>query len=185
MRAFIVKLLGGVGAIVEWFTMILTALLVVLVSTNVFARYVLKVGLLWAEELSRLTFVWVVFLGAYLALRRRAHLAITIVTDRLPWRAQRVVSIVGTLLTIGFLVVLIWGGWRLVMQTLQFGRITPMLGVSAAWGYLSVPTAALLMLLEIIRKLFANETLGEPTPVDEPLQGRPDATRKADSNPMA
>lgn len=164
MRATIAGTLHGIGTLVEWITVILTATLVVLVSTNVFARYVLEIGLLWAEELSRLTFVWTVFLGAYLALRRNSHLSITFVTDRLPLRARQLIIAAGTLLTLIFLGVLMWGGLRLVLQTLQFGRVTPILGISAAWGYLSVPLAALLMLLETLRRIISGELFLEEQP---------------------
>jgi TRAP-type transport system small permease protein len=49
------------------------ALIVVLVFSNVVGRYGFGSGFAGAEEVSRLLFVWLVFLGAILALRRRAH----------------------------------------------------------------------------------------------------------------
>src|SRR5512145_795147 len=77
----------AVGHAVEAVTWLLTGALVLLVSANVFARYALAIGWLWAEEVSRLIFVWVVFLGAYVALRHKQHMAIDLVAARLPRRA--------------------------------------------------------------------------------------------------
>ncbi|BAS27921.1 TRAP transporter small permease [Limnochorda pilosa] len=135
----------------------LTGLLVAVVSANVFARYVLQSGMLWAEEVSRIAFVWVVFLGAFVALTRNGHLSITFVTDRLPARYVGLWRVGGSLLTAVFLGVMAYNGALLVQQTLGFGRTTPILGISAAWGYLSVPVSCLLMLLKIIQLLLTDQ----------------------------
>lgn len=141
--------------IVEQITMALTGLLVVIVTVNVFARYVLQIGLIWAEEVTILLFVWVVFLGSYAAYRRRAHLAITFVVDRLPKLSQKAATIIATLLIITFLCVMVISGGDLVKRTFAFGRVTAMLGISAAWGYLAVPVAGCLFLLETVIQMFS------------------------------
>lgn len=138
----------------QWVAIGLTAVLVLVVSANVFARYLLLSGLLWAEEISRITFVWVVFLGAYVALTRGGHLAIQLVTDRLPRRLQRPVRIASAALMLLFLGVVAWNGAVLVARTVAFARVTPILGISAAWGYAAVPVAAGLMFLHVLRMLF-------------------------------
>ena len=144
----------AIAAGVEWLTRILTGLLVVTVVVNVFARYVLQVGLIWAEEVTILLFVWIVFLGAYAAYRRRAHLAITFVVDRLPTSTQRIAGAAATLLTLLFLGVVVWAGFDLVERTFAYGRVTAMLGISAAWGYLAVPAAGCLIAAETLRQVW-------------------------------
>jgi TRAP-type C4-dicarboxylate transport system permease small subunit len=126
-------------------------MLVILVSANVFARYVLQIGILWAEELGRLAFVWVVFLGAYVALCRKGHMALEVGVQSLPPAAQRPVLVLSRVLVLIFLAVVVWSGARLVGATIGYGRTLPMLGISAAWGYLSVPLAAGLMFFEVLR----------------------------------
>lgn len=145
------------AGLIESLTVVLAAVLVVVVTGSVVARYALQIGLLWAEEVSRLAFVWVVFLGSYLALRRRAHLSITVLVDRLPTRARQAVRVVGTLLVLVFIGVIVGYGTLLVLQTWQFGRVTAMLGISAAWGYLAVPVAGVLMFIEVVRQFFEPE----------------------------
>ena len=161
MRVTVAEAINRLGTVVEWLVILLTGALVLIVSANVFMRYVLEVGLLWAEEVSRLTFVWLVFLGAFTALRRRAHLALTFVYDRFSSRLQVIVKYAGALLVLLFLGVLVWHGMALVLQTLRFGRVTPILGISAAWGYLSVPVGAFLMFLEMVRQLLIGEGIPE------------------------
>lgn len=156
-RGYMSRALQWLDTVVEWLTVLLTACLVVIVSTNVFARYVLRSGLLWAEEASRLIFVWVVFLGAYVALNRGAHLSVTFVTDRLPPREQRVVRTTGLIMVMVFLGIVMWHGTVLVLRTFEFGRVTPILGLSAAWGYLSVPLTMALMLQRLLRELITGQ----------------------------
>jgi TRAP-type C4-dicarboxylate transport system permease small subunit len=171
MRTTINRTVKGLGALVEWLTAALITTLVIVVSANVVARYFLQVSLLWAEEVSRLAFVWVVFLGATIALRRRTHLAISFVTDRLPLPAREAVYTLVMLLTLAFLGAIGWGGIDLVRQTIEFGRLTPILGISAAWGYLAVPVAALLMFLETLRALVMREHLEVEKPETAQAQG--------------
>lgn len=55
-------------SIVANFEELLSGLLLILMSlttiSNVLARYLFNYPLAWAEEFSRYTFIWVVFLGA-------------------------------------------------------------------------------------------------------------------------
>lgn len=148
---------GHLRRAIETATWVLMGLLVVMVVANVFARYVLEIGILWAEELSRLAFVWVVFLGSYVALCRKGHMAMEVGVQQLPVPAQRPVLIASRYLVLIFLAALVFAGAKLVTTTVGFGRQSPILGISAAWGYLSVPVSAALMFLEVLRELIAGD----------------------------
>jgi TRAP-type C4-dicarboxylate transport system permease small subunit len=62
--------------------------MVVVVVAQVFLRYVLNISLDWAEELSRLSFVWSVFFAIPLGIKRGAHVGVSLITDRLPMLMQ-------------------------------------------------------------------------------------------------
>lgn len=143
MRAANRLILSAVSTV----TAILAGLLVILVLANVTGRYLFGTGITWAEELSRLLFVWTVFLGAYVALCRKGHMAIVMVVDRMPAQLRRVVAVVGWILVLAFVCVIALAGFRLALATWGFGRTTPILRLSAAWGYLAVPVSAVLMIL--------------------------------------
>ena len=159
VRATISRAYDVLASTVEVVIRVLTGLLVVIVTVNVFARYVLQIGLIWTEEVTILLFVWVVFLGSYAAYRRKAHLAITIITDRLPQKWQKAAAAIATLLVSIFLFVMVWSGFDLVRQTFAFGRVTAMLGISAAWGYLAVPAAGILFIIETAKVVFSGSLL--------------------------
>ena len=87
------------------------ACIVVLVFSNVVARYGFGAGFAGAEEISRLLFVWLVFLGAILALRRKAHLGVELVVARLPRPLRRACAVMTHVLTLYALWLFLAGSW--------------------------------------------------------------------------
>jgi len=87
------------------------ALIVLLVFSNVVARYGFGAGFAGAEEISRLLFVWLVFLGAILALRRKAHLGVELVQARLPRPLRRACAVLVHVLMLYALWLFLAGSW--------------------------------------------------------------------------
>ncbi|WP_334190260.1 TRAP transporter small permease [Noviherbaspirillum sp.] len=104
-------LLPRVERFVEWLMGLALAIMVVLVFGNVVLRYGFNSGIAWAEEVSRLMFVWLIFLGAILALRQHAHLGVEMVQAKLPVRARRACAIVSHLLMLYGLWLFLSGSW--------------------------------------------------------------------------
>ena len=69
---------------VEYLMALALSVMVVLVFGNVVLRYLFNSGFAAAEELARLMFVWLIFLGAILALRHHGHLGVEMVQAKLP-----------------------------------------------------------------------------------------------------
>ena len=74
---------------------IILLIMTILAFINVIARYVFLASMPWVEELNRLGLVIITYVGAACALKNHAHLGLTIITDRLPEKAQRVVAVFG------------------------------------------------------------------------------------------
>ncbi len=100
-----------VERLVEKLMALALGLIVLLVFSNVVGRYALGTSFAGAEELSRLLFVWLVFLGAILTLRRRAHLGVELVQARLPRAARKVCAVITHLLTLYALYLFLVGSW--------------------------------------------------------------------------
>ena len=62
----------------------------IIVAVQVFCRYVLNHSLFWSEELARYLLVWLTFLGASVAYRRKIHPGIDLVYARMPGSVQRI-----------------------------------------------------------------------------------------------
>ena len=130
---------------VEWVCLILMAALSVDLMLGVFSRYVLASTFTWYDEIARACFVWVVFLGAAVGVKRGAHFRLHLLVDRFPPRLQRAAEVFGRLVVIAFSVALIQQG--LVFVELGRAQQTPVLGLSKAWIYSAMPIGGALMVL--------------------------------------
>lgn len=85
-----------------------TALVVILVTADVVARYVFADSIVFANELARLMFVWAIFLGFPLALSRGRHVGIEFLDAVLAQRWVRAVIRVGAVFSAILLAVIFW-----------------------------------------------------------------------------
>ena len=148
------KLLYALDRIEEIFSSLSIAIMVVLISTQVFFRYVLSDSLAWSEEMSRYLRFWAVYSGCSFAAQEDRHLEVTFIRTLLGRRANRIIISFSYLVTIifcGFCVV--WG-----IEMLEFlgrtGQRTQALGVSMYWVYLSLPVGMSLMGLRMLQRLW-------------------------------
>ncbi|MGQ7957564.1 gluconokinase, GntK/IdnK-type [Pseudomonas sp. SP16.1] len=93
---------------------VLMAFMVLAVFTNVVLRYAFGTGWPGAEELSRLAFVWLVFVGVASGMRRGELMTFRMIRDRFPLLAQRLVDSLSWLLVAGASLLSAWGAWNQV-----------------------------------------------------------------------
>jgi TRAP-type C4-dicarboxylate transport system permease small subunit len=129
--------------------------LVVDVFLGVWSRYVLHATFQWYDEVARLCFVWMVFLGAAVAVRRGAHFRLHLLVDRLGPRLRRAADLLVALLVVGFGAVLVAGG--VAMYPVARRQVTDSLELSMLWFYGALPIGGALMILfslPHVRRLF-------------------------------
>jgi tripartite ATP-independent transporter DctM subunit len=142
---------GGLWRLVELAAGLLIGAITVLVSVQVFARYVLNDTPAWSEELCRYFFVWASFLGACVAMRRTAHLGVDSLVTRLPAGAREVVrhavcAVIGV-----FAAIMVWQGQALVPEMAT--QRSPSMGISLQYVFAAIPIAGALILALQIRDL--------------------------------
>lgn len=143
--------------------LIMAALLVImigLVFANVVLRYGFSSGLRPSIELSRLSFVWLVLLGAAVVLRREEHLAVAEFTASFFPRAVPVLRrLAYAVIALGVLM-LFWGAFR--QMNANWGNISQLTGLPSALLYLpGVISGALMAVIAIVR-VVDPEALREP-----------------------
>ena len=84
--------LAALDVAAAWMIVGLVAVMVAVVSAQVFMRYALNSSIGWADEVSRLMFVWSIFLAIPLGIRLGAHIGIEMLTARLPAPVQDVLA---------------------------------------------------------------------------------------------
>ncbi len=119
------------------------------VFLGVFSRYVLHSTFTWYDEIARLLFVWIVFLGAAVGVRRSGHFRLQLLIERFPPGLRRIADAFGVLAIMLFGGVLIQQGWKLV-ELGQFQQ-TPVMGLSKAYVYASMPVGGALIILYSLR----------------------------------
>jgi TRAP-type C4-dicarboxylate transport system permease small subunit len=144
----------GLGAWFDW--TIERGLAIVFISftvlsfAQVIARYAFGRPITWTEEISRYLFVWVVFVGAGVAERSRAHVTLDFLVSRLSPRVRHWLDVLNAVLCVGMVLLLfVWYGWSLTVVSMRqespFGG--PPVGVAA----MAIPIGGLLMVLNIVR----------------------------------
>ena len=114
-------------------------------------------------ELSRLFFVWSCFLAAALTYRRRAHVAFTLLFDKVSRKTQQLASLLVHALVLIFAVIVTYHA--VLMCCLIWPTVLPVLGISQAWLYLPVPVMCLFVIsytLEFLDRQWRSEA-PEPT----------------------
>jgi TRAP-type C4-dicarboxylate transport system permease small subunit len=135
----------ALGNIVEAVLLVMMVALCADVFLGVFSRYVLARTFTWYDEIARLLFVWITFLGAGVGVKRGVHFRLHLLVDRFPRALQRATVIFGVLVVMGFGWILIQQGWKLV-ELGQFQQ-TPVMGLSKQYIYLAVPVGGALVIL--------------------------------------
>ena len=88
------KLMDKIFKGIDYFTGILTGLMVLSVFLNVVLRTFFNSGLTWSEEVARYLFVYVTYIGAISAMRANGHLGVDTLISRVKPKAQMAMYIV-------------------------------------------------------------------------------------------
>ncbi len=99
------------GAVLAFIGMCLAILI------QVFARYFFQYPTPWAEELSRFLNVWAVFLAAAWAAKKRSHITIRAISDRLPASWQRPLIVIIDILVSLLLLAVFWGSITMMQSS--------------------------------------------------------------------
>lgn len=108
-------------------------LMVIMVFGNVVMRYAFNSGITVSEELSRWLFLWLIFLGASVAVHEQAHMGSDMVMEKLPPKWQRVGAVVGQLLMLWVTVLIFKGSWA--QTAINWEVLAPVTEFSMAWVY--------------------------------------------------
>jgi TRAP-type C4-dicarboxylate transport system permease small subunit len=86
-----------------------------------------------SEELSRILFVWLTFVGAVVVARENAHLGVDTLVARFGPRGRAAMMVISDLFVILCCAVFFWGTWR--QAGLHSSNVAPITGMSMIWVY--------------------------------------------------
>ncbi|OYV32511.1 MAG: ABC transporter permease [Rhodospirillales bacterium 20-64-7] len=146
------RLDGWAGRAAELLAATLVVAEVAILLTGVVFRYALDAPIDWIDELAEMFFLWLVSLGAVIALRRSEHMRMTFVTGRLSARTQSYLKRFAALAVLVFVGIIVVPGYGYMVQ--QQAITTPTLQIPGSWEIAGELIAFLLLLISALYQLF-------------------------------
>ena len=149
------KLLDGYYRLLQVLLTLLMGLLMVPVTMQIFSRYIgLIPRYIWTEEIARFCFIWIILIGAMIAVRDGSHFAVDLLPNPKTKRGEAVGRMfVDFIMVLVALIFIVWG-WPLVqfglLQTSEIAEL-PMITIYIAW-----PLAGVTWILFLGEKLADN-----------------------------
>jgi len=94
------------NSIIDYLLVAIGLIVTLIMSAQIFCRYVLNESIPWSEEVVRYLFIWMTFLGAAIVLREKQQIRVTYFLDLLPNKVRDRVKDIESLLTRSLILVL-------------------------------------------------------------------------------
>lgn len=78
---------------------------------QVLARTVFHISAVWSEELARITYVWMVFLGVGVLIKDDGLIRVTVLVDRIGKGPAKILRFLTDVAIIPLILVITWGAW--------------------------------------------------------------------------
>lgn len=174
-----------IDAILATLCVVLFALLVIVVSWQVFTRQVLVSPSTWTSVAAQYLFVWLALFGSAYVFSDRGHIAVDFVARKAGAGGQKVIGVLTlSIVAVFAILVLIWGGIRAtdISWTQQVSGIP----VTVGQMYLALPVSGVLIVFYAvfhIVKILAGREAGLPIAEDDEIGRRTTAHPRIASAP--
>ncbi len=135
----------------QWLMPLLAALLAFVtigVFIQVVLRYAFAESFVWGEELALYAFIWCIFLGAAICVRRRQHFAFDLPPDFLSPRVARAQRLLIDLVVLVAALLLLIEGWTFTQLSIR--SLSPALGISLFIPTIVVPLSGAFMVFALV-----------------------------------
>jgi len=153
MREPLLRALDALYLACIWLAGSCIVLMCLFIPYGIFTRYVLGTGSQWPEPISILLMVVFSFIGAAAAYRAGAHIAVTMLTDRLPEAVRKPLRGVVNLMMLAASLFMLVYGTKLSMGT--WGQSIPELTwMPVGLTYSPVPLGGLITAIFVLEYIF-------------------------------
>jgi TRAP-type C4-dicarboxylate transport system permease small subunit len=136
------KFIDGYHRLLKVVLTILMSVLLIPVGLQIFSRYVGFIPrYIWTEELARFCFIWIILVGATVAVREGTHFTADFLPHPKSKRGEAVSRMFPDFVILLVALIFVWWGWPLV----QFGLLQesemaelPMVYIYAAWPFAGI-----------------------------------------------
>ncbi|MDR7344727.1 TRAP-type C4-dicarboxylate transport system permease small subunit [Pantoea alhagi] len=136
-------------------------LMVTVIPVGIFARYVMNDALSWPEPVAIVCMIIFTFIGAPVGFRAGTHISVSMVTDRLSPRGQKIAALLSNLLMLAACLVIFQASYALC-EAMWYQPQASLPSVTFGVMYLPIPVGALLTILFVIERLLCGEQSERP-----------------------
>jgi C4-dicarboxylate transporter DctQ subunit len=133
---------------------LLTAAMILFI--NVILRYFFQGGIVWAEEFTRYSIIWITFVGGSVAVRHGAHVSVNALLEVVKPRNKKLLVNFSFLISILFTIFLLIWGTKNTLAVKWANQLTPSMEIPAYLIYLAIPVGGLLMSVRLIQAFVKN-----------------------------
>ena len=138
------RILGKLETLSAWITGTAMLLVIIFMLLQVTFRYVFVRPLAWTDTLCKFAFIWAVFFGAFIGVRKNMHVAVDMLPKALPRTPQLIMALAVQGLTIVILLVCAWFTFSLFDSTMT--STLPAVSIPLGYIYLPLGISGLMMI---------------------------------------
>lgn len=151
-REIVLRVMDMVYSTCIWVSGAALVAMTAIIPVGIINRYFFGTGAAWAEPVAILCMVTFTFVGAAASYRAGSHLAVSLVTDRLPPHLQKICALLVKLFLAIISLFLVWYGTALCMRLLH-QPIAEFPVLSAGAAYSPLPVGSFITLLFVVESI--------------------------------
>jgi TRAP-type C4-dicarboxylate transport system permease small subunit len=133
---------------------VILGVLMTLIFIGVMMRLLFNSGMPWQEEISRVFYVIVVYLGASYGIRSEDHIRITALTEVLPEKGRKILGIITDIIWGAFNIAIVVISMDLYQHMKSFFGKSAVLEIPLHFIFLTIPLGFLLLTFRMIQSYF-------------------------------
>ncbi|RTQ94128.1 TRAP transporter small permease [Lysinibacillus telephonicus] len=134
----------------EVILVILSILTVVIVFFQIASRNLLNFSLIWAEELARYAFIWMIYIGVAYGVKRKRHISVEVLNMILGKKGNKVLDIVANILFLVFAVIVTYLSFLVLGKV---NRVSSALSLPMEFVYAAPLVGMLLASIRLIQQI--------------------------------
>lgn len=146
------SLMDVIYRISMWVSGIALLLMVAVIPVGIFARYVLNSALSWPEPVAIMCMVTFTFIGAAVSYRAGSHIAVSMVTDRLPPHLQKACILLTNLMMLAISAFILVYSYALCRELWE-QPVAEFPLLTAGGTYLPLPIGSAVTILFILERI--------------------------------
>ena len=137
MKVKLRKISAAISSAYSWVAIMAVAGIFIVMTVQVFFRYILNNSLSWSEELARFLFVWASMTGAVVVTGKRGHAAIKMLDGLFPAKVNRTKDLIFDIVIAALGAMIFVYGLKLTGSTRN--QTSPALHLSYSYIYMAIP----------------------------------------------